>query len=375
LEAKQELVAYRAASEVKDPATGEVLGHQRRMIARLEAISVEDKLTKAKLKGDLEIELKVGDVVEPAVVSNAVAVLPLVNSAGSETDGMKRIVEQLTTGLANRGVPLVERRLIDTAMRELTLQQGAAFDPAKAADVGKQLGAYAVLMGTVAAKGKLAEAHWRLVRVETGEILVAATQLLKDAGPLPPPQHPNRDRSLIQPDTLAGWELTPPASEANWSVRNGVLTNTRSGSSLVTQATFTDFDLHVEFSLPHKCNSGVFLRGRYEVQLIDSDTKPTPHMGSCGAIWGLIAPAKHAYVGPDRWNSLDVRLVDRTVTVRLNGDLLIDSKLLVRSTRGAVDDRESGTGPLMLQSQAVAGARFRNITIRLASQSSTGAKP
>ena len=74
---------------------------------------------------------------------------------------------------------MVERQLLDTIQSELRLQQNATFDPSKAQKVGKQLGAYAVVVGTVVPKGRLTEAQLRLVRVETSEILVVASQVLK----------------------------------------------------------------------------------------------------------------------------------------------------------------------------------------------------
>jgi TolB-like protein len=184
IEEGKELTVYRGATEIKDPDTGEVLGKQRKKVAKLEAIEVNEKLTKAKMIGDLETMLQVGDVVEPTVVSNSVAVLPLVNHKGHETIGTKRIAEELITGLVNREISVVERRLLDKVLGELNLQQGGGFDAAKAQKVGKQLGAYAIVIGSVTPKAKYAEAQLRLVRVETGEIMVAATQTFREVGDL-----------------------------------------------------------------------------------------------------------------------------------------------------------------------------------------------
>ena len=161
LENGQELLVYRGDTDIKDPDTGKIIGRQRRKIARLEAIDVEAQVTKAKLLGDLETQLAVGDVVEPAVVANAVAIFPLVNADEEETVGSKRIAEELTTGLVNRGVKVVERRLLDRVRGELQLQQAAAFNSAKAQQVGKQLGAYGVVVGTISPKNK----KWKLSSV------------------------------------------------------------------------------------------------------------------------------------------------------------------------------------------------------------------
>jgi hypothetical protein len=98
-------------------------------------------LTKAKLLGDLETRLEIGDEVEPAVVNNLVGVLPFVNDDDEETASGKRVAEELTTGLVNREVPVVERRLLDKVLGELNRQQSPAFDSSKAQQIGKQLGA------------------------------------------------------------------------------------------------------------------------------------------------------------------------------------------------------------------------------------------
>ena len=116
LEVGKELTVYRDGAEIKDPDTGKSLGKQRCKVARLEAIEVQDNLTKAKLLGDLDAKLEIGDQVEPAVHTDAVAVFPLVNPDGDETVGTRRIAEELTTGLVNRGVRVVERRLLDTVL-------------------------------------------------------------------------------------------------------------------------------------------------------------------------------------------------------------------------------------------------------------------
>ncbi len=176
--------------------------------------------------------------------------------------------------------------------------------------------------------------------------------------------------TLIQRDTLDGWETTTPDDNGNWTVKNDVLTNIAKGPSLVTRDKFNNFDLDLEFSLPRGCNSGVFLRGRYEVQLHDPSINPEGPLGVCGAIFGTIAPSRQVYVGPDKWNSLHVRLVNRTVSVQMNGQTIIDGKPIDKVSKVALDDRELDPGPIMLQSADVSplvtvGAKFRNITIKV----------
>lgn len=90
-------------------------------------------------------------------------------------------VEELTTVLVNRGVPVVDRKHLETVLKELNLQQTKEFDPAKAQKIGKQIGAAAILTGTVVQKGRYAIAQLRLIRVDTGEIVCAVPHRMAGA--------------------------------------------------------------------------------------------------------------------------------------------------------------------------------------------------
>ena len=117
----------------------------------------------------------------------------------------------------------------------------------------------------------------------------------------------------------------------------------------------------MEFLLGPDANSGVYLRGRYEVQLIDEQATDKGY--GCGGIYGLIAPVQRAYRGAGIWNTLDIRLVDRQVTVAMNGTSVLASRHIPRITAGALDDDESRAGPIMLQGYSRL-VRFRNVWIK-----------
>ena len=144
-------------------------------------------------------------------------------------------------------------------------------------------------------------------------------------------------------------------------------------NDLVTDQLFQDFELHVEFLLGREANSGVYLRGRYEVQLWD-EIPPKTSNESCGAIWSLIAPTKQPYLGPGKWNTLDVRLVGRQVTVVVNGERIIDSQNISRPTGGGLDTPEDQPGPVLLQSHT-GEFHFRNIRLRPLTGDSAIANP
>jgi len=371
-----ELLVYRGEEELKDPVTGRVLGKERRRIARLEVLEPREDFCKARLSGDLEIGLRTGDVVEAAKSNRAIVILPLVNAEGNETDEGKQFAEELTTGLVSRAVSVVERTLLNKVLAELGLQQTAAFDAAQAQRVGRQLGAYAVLAGTLMPKKRYAEAQIRLIRVETGEILVASSQKVlgaAESGTAPATativaKSAGKGMSrLFDGKTLNGWHLYDPNAKMCWDAHNGELVCIAHplGANLVTDQTFEDFELHLEFLLQNGGNSGVYLRGLYEVQLLDHSSRRTTPTNQCGAIHGQIAPSASAYLGPNRWNLLEVRLIGRTVTVVMNGKRIINSAVIARPTGTALHLEEGAPGPIMLQNWAKGVTRFRNIQIRV----------
>ena len=174
IEAGRELLAYRGEEPVKDPASGKILGEQRRQVARLEIVKIAGaKLSTAKVVGKAEPGVEVGDVVETAPLKDATVLLPLVDVQGNELEEGKNLIEEWTTTLVSRGVPVVDRKHLDAVLNELKLQQTKEFDAEKAQKVGKQIGAATVLTGTVVAKSGYGTAQLRLIRVDTGEIVLA----------------------------------------------------------------------------------------------------------------------------------------------------------------------------------------------------------
>jgi hypothetical protein len=153
--------------------------------------------------------------------------------------------------------------------------------------------------------------------------------------------------SLFDGKTLTGWKTE--GGRGHWSVANGVLTNGNSGANLVTERTFTDFKLHVEFRYAKNGNSGVYLRGRYEVQIEDTPKRAIPLPVDIGAIYGFLPPSEIAAIGPGAWQTYDITLVGRRVTVILNGRTIIADQLIPGPTGGALDSDEDAPGPILLQ--------------------------
>lgn len=156
---------------------------------------------------------------------------------------------------------------------------------------------------------------------------------------------------------LTGWHVT--GGENQWKAVNGVLTNGKSGGNLVTDKTYGDFKLHVEFRYPKGGNSGIYLRGRYEVQIEDSREAA---IGGLGAIYGFLIPNEYAGKGGGEWQTYDITLVGRMVTVVLNGRDVICRTNIPGPTGGALDSNEERPGPIMLQGDH-GPVEYRNLTI------------
>ncbi len=167
--------------------------------------------------------------------------------------------------------------------------------------------------------------------------------------------------ALLNGKDLTGW-TTQGGGENRWRVVNGVLTNAGGGANLVTTRTFDDFKLHLEFRYPKGSNSGVYLRGRYEVQIEDSDPTREPTTGDIGGVYGFIAPSEMAARPPGEWQTYDITLVGRMVTVVANGRTIIFDREIPGITGGALDSDEGAPGPLMLQGDH-GPIEYRNITL------------
>ena len=166
--------------------------------------------------------------------------------------------------------------------------------------------------------------------------------------------------SLFNGRDLSGWRAVGGNNE--WEAApGGVLRNRKSGGNLVTDATFDDFKLHLEFRCPAGGNSGVYLRGRYEVQIADAESAE-PDYGSLGAVYGFLAPSVMAAKKAGEWQSFDVTLIGRHVTVALNGTTIIADREIPGITGAAIDSHEGKPGPLLLQGDH-GPIEYRNLTI------------
>jgi len=166
---------------------------------------------------------------------------------------------------------------------------------------------------------------------------------------------------LFNGKDLTGW-TTQGGGQSNWRAVNGVLTNTANGANLMTTRTFGDFKLQLEFRYPKNGNSGVYLRGRHEVQIEDSPELDLPLSVHLGGVYGFLWPNENAGKGPGEWNTYEITLVGRRVTVVLNGKVVIADQIIPGPTGGAIDANEGAPGPILLQGDHTA-VEFRNVRI------------
>ena len=165
---------------------------------------------------------------------------------------------------------------------------------------------------------------------------------------------------LFNGTSLDGWH-TIGRGESQWSAISGIMQNAKGGANLATDQKFGDFKLHLEFRVPKGANSGVYLRGRYELQIDDAaGLDPSSH--HLGGVYGFIAPSENAARPAGEWQSMDVTLVGRMITYDLNGATVICNREIPGITGGALDSAEAEPGPLLLQGDH-GPIEYRNIVI------------
>jgi hypothetical protein len=147
---------------------------------------------------------------------------------------------------------------------------------------------------------------------------------------------------------LAGWEAVPPAHLVDWIVKDGALTALPGAPDLISDKKFFNFVLDAEYRIEPHSNSGIALRGRYEVQITDDADRPASNRAT-GSILGRIAPTLNAERPAGEWQTLAARLVGREVTVILNGNRVINRQSIEGPTAIALDSNEAEPGPILLQ--------------------------
>lgn len=154
-----------------------------------------------------------------------------------------------------------------------------------------------------------------------------------------------KSKKLFNGKNLDGWKAM---GENQWIVEDGILKSPESGANLVTDEKFTDFKIHVEFKYPEGSNSGLYLRGRYEVQIADNKGL-APSDIYFGGIYGHLTPNENVAKSAGEWQEFDITLIGRRVTIVANGKTIISNQNIPGMTGGALDNDEAAPGPILIQ--------------------------
>lgn len=173
-------------------------------------------------------------------------------------------------------------------------------------------------------------------------------------------------RPLFNGEDLTGWKLRKTDSRASWSAQNGMLVNEipkdQHGTDLMTEEKFRDFTVRYEYLVPKGANSGFYLRGRYEIQILDdAGSAPTP--GGNGGLYSVKAASQNVSRPSGQWQEVEATIRGNRITVTLNGTKIHDNVEVTRGTGGQVDDNLDQPGPILLQGDHGAVA-FRNLRIK-----------
>ena len=165
-------------------------------------------------------------------------------------------------------------------------------------------------------------------------------------------------KAIFNGKNLDGWHAM---GENQWVVENGILTSEKSGANLVSDDKFNDFKLHVEFRYPEGSNSGIYLRGRYEVQIADNFGLE-PSSIYFGGIYGFLTPNEMVAKPAGEWQAYDITLIGRRVTIVANGKVIITDQIIPGMTGGALDNNEAEPGAFLIQGDH-GPVEFRSIVV------------
>jgi len=167
---------------------------------------------------------------------------------------------------------------------------------------------------------------------------------------------------LFNGKDLTGWKMDKPSPAGAWTVESGTLVSPGHGPEIINDSKVQDFKLHIEFNCPPDSNSGVYLRGRYEVQ-VETDSIQEPPSHHTGGVYGFLAPSPEMPRKPGEWQSFDITLIGRRITVVQNGQTIINDQEIPGITGGALDSHEEMPGPIYLQGSEKGRVAYRNILI------------
>jgi hypothetical protein len=175
-------------------------------------------------------------------------------------------------------------------------------------------------------------------------------------------------RPLFNGKDLTGWKLRKADGHQSWTVKDGVLVNTvnkgEHGTDLVTEEKFWNFTVSFEYKIPPGANSGFYLRGRHEIQILDDYKTGKPTLGGNGAIYQHTPVAKFASKPAGEWNTVEATIIGNKISVTLNGEKVHDNVECLKATGSEIDNKVNEPGPIFLQGDH-GSVSFRNMRIKV----------
>lgn len=172
---------------------------------------------------------------------------------------------------------------------------------------------------------------------------------------------------LFNGKDLTGWKLRNPNARSYWTVENGILKNTikkdEHGVDLLTEKKYWNFTVRFEYLVPDGSNSGFYLRGRHEIQILGDYPSGKPAPGGNGALYAFKAPDVFASRPGNEWQTCEATIIGNKITVILNGKKIHDNVVCDRPTGGEIDNKVKEPGPILLQGDH-GTVWFRNLRIK-----------
>jgi len=153
---------------------------------------------------------------------------------------------------------------------------------------------------------------------------------------------------LFDGKSLDAFDLQHKDKPSGWTVADGAMTNEPHANNLISKQKFKDYKIQAEYKLEKDSNSGIYQRGRYELQVVDDFGKPAESHGHM-SIYAWVAPKVNASKPAGEWQAMEAIVVGNKVTVTLNGQKVQDNSTFEAITGGALDANETAPGPIMLQ--------------------------
>jgi hypothetical protein len=174
-------------------------------------------------------------------------------------------------------------------------------------------------------------------------------------------------KPLFNGKDLSGWHLRNEKGFNSWKVENGILKNVvekgQHGTDLVTDKKFWNFTVRYEYQVPDGSNSGFYLRGRHEIQILGDYQRGKPAKGGNGAIYNHTAPSEFASKPGGEWQTCEATIIGNKISVTLNGKKIHDNVQCDVATGSEIDKKVTEPGPIFLQGDH-GNISFRKIEIK-----------